>query len=159
MLWTHAAAATIALAVGFAGGWQVQAWRHGRLAAEQTAQLASAREGAMHGALIETTRRLQAQQEAAHAAAIQARQARDTAAAADAVAGRLREHAASLAARASACNSAAAPIGPPASAPGDLLADMLRRLEASGRELAAEADRRGVAGGECAERYRALTPP
>ena len=123
---------------------------------QQTAQL---RESAMHQALIETTRRLSAQQEAADAAERQARRARADSAAAAGAADRLRDHAARLAASAAACDPAAAGVGPAASAPGSVLADMLGRLEAHGRELAAEADRRGIAGSECAQRYDALTLP
>lgn len=140
------------------GGWQ----RHQALdAAAELAtlqrQTAELREQAMHGALVETTRRLSAQQEAADAAEILARRARADADAAGAAGQRLRAHAAQLAASAAACDPAAAAVGPAASAPGVVLADMLGRLEARGREHAAEADRRGIAGGECAARYDALT--
>lgn len=120
----------------------------------ETAQI---REQAMHAALIETTRRLTAQQEAADHAQESTRRASAAAAAAADTAGRLRAHAARLAASAAACNPAAATIGAATGAPGDLLADMLGRLEESGRSLAAEADRRGIAGAECAARYEALT--
>lgn len=122
-------------------------------------ETATLRESAMHQALIETTRRLSAQQEAADAAERQARRARADSAAAAGAADRLRDHAARLAASAAACDPAAAAIGPAASAPAVVLADMLGFLEARGRELAAEADRRGIAGSECASRYDALTAP
>ena len=158
MLYTHVAAAVVALGVGFAAGWQTQGWRQARAAAELQAQTATLREEAMHGALIETTRRLSAQQEAANAAESKARRARADAAAAGADADSLREYAAQLAADASACDPTAAAVSTAANAPGAVLADMLGRLEASGRELAAEADRRGVAGSECEWRYQALTP-
>lgn len=146
------AALLAGMAAGFAGGWQVQAWRHGRLAAEQAAQVASVREEAMHAALIETTRRLTAQQEAADAATRQARRARvDAAAAADA-AGRLRAQAIELAASAARCDSAPA---------GDGAADRLARVLGESveryREVAAAADRAIIAGSECAGRYEALS--
>lgn len=157
MIYTHVAAAVVALGLGFTAGWQTQGWRQARAAAELQAHTATLREEAMHGALIETTRRLTAQQWAAHAAEIKARRSRGDAAAAGAAADSLREHAARLAADASACHPAAAAIGQAASAPGSVLADMLGRLEAHGRELAAEADRRGIAGSECEQRYDALT--
>ena len=158
MLYTHVAAAAVALGIGATAGWQVQGWRKDRLAAEAQALVATAREEAMHGALIMTTLRLSAQQEAANAAEKKARLARSDAAAAGVAADGLREYAARLAADADACHSSAPAVGAAASSPGALLADMQRRLEAGGRELAAEADRRGTAGGECEQRYDALKP-
>ena len=142
------------------GGWQYRrAERAGAELLRHQHEVATLRESAMHSALVETSRRLAAQQEAADAAELQARRARADSAAAAGAADRLREHAARLAASAAACDPAAAAVGPAASAPGSVLADMLGRLEAHGRELAAEADRRGIAGSECAQRYDALTLP
>lgn len=40
MLWTHAAAAVLALAVGFGAGWRVQGWRAGAERAEAEQQAA-----------------------------------------------------------------------------------------------------------------------
>lgn len=150
------ALAVLAGAAG--GGWMARGWLADRETAESAAVIATARETAMHGALVETTRRLTAQQEAADAAEKLARRARADAAAAGAAAGRLRDYAADLAARAGACDPAAAAVGPAASAPAVVLADMLGRLEARGRELADEATRRGIVADECAARYDALTP-
>lgn len=158
MIWTHVGAAVVALGVGFGAGWQTQGWRQARAAAELQAHTATLREEAMHGALIETTRRLTAQQEVANAAEIKARRARGDAAAAGAAADSLREYAARLAADADSCHPAASAIGASAAGSGSVLSDMQRRLEAHGRELAAEADRRGIAGSECERRYDALTP-
>jgi hypothetical protein len=53
----------------------------------------------------------------------------------------------------------AAPAGPPASHPGLVLADVLGRLDAAGRELAALADARGAAGTACERAHDALTRP
>jgi Protein of unknown function (DUF2514) len=151
-LWAWALLAALAW-----GGWQHhRATQAGAELARVQAETATLREQAMHGALIETTRRLSAQQRAADDAEIQTRRARADADAADAAAGRLRAHAARLAASAGACDTSAPGHGPAASAPGLVLADMLGRLERRGRELAAEADRRGIAGRECAARYDAL---
>jgi hypothetical protein len=140
------------------GGWQ---HRRADLAvaelARERAEAAILREQAVSAALAETQRRIAAQQEIADAAERKARRARDDAAAAGAAADRLRQYAAELAASAAACNSAPAAFGEAASAPAVVLADMLGRLEARGRDLAAEADRRGIAGSECAGRYDALT--
>lgn len=82
------------------------------------------------------------------------------AAAAGAVAGDgLRHRATQLAARCPAPESPApAEPGPPAAGPGALLADVLGRLEAAGRELAAIADARGAAGQACQRAYGALAP-
>lgn len=157
MLYTHAIAAVAALAVGFTAGWQVQGWRHGQAVAEAAQVQATAREEAMHTALVETARRLNAQQEAAHVAANRARRAQADAAAADVAAGELRGYAARLAARADACDSAASAVGEAGPGAGAVLADMLERVERRGRQLAAEADRRGGAGAECEQRYDALT--
>lgn len=140
------------------GGWQHhRATAAGAELARVQQQTADLRERAMHGALIETTRRLTAQQEAANAAETLARRARADAAAAGAAAGQLRSYAAGLAARAGACDSPAATVSPAASAPGVVLADLLGRAADRAVDLAAEADRRGIAGGECAQHYDALT--
>lgn len=157
MIGTHAAAALVAAGIAFAGGWKVRDWSADRQAAETAAATASQREQAMHAALVETTRRLTAQQEAADAAAKRARQARADAADAGAAADRLREHAAQLAARAGACDPAAAAGGAAASAPGVVLADMLQRVEAHGRDAAAAADAAATAGEACERSYEALT--
>lgn len=141
------------------GGWQYRrAETSGAELLRVQADTATLREGAMHRALVETTRRLTAQQEAADAAETAASAARADAIAAAGVADRLRRHAARLAASAGACNPSSAAVSPAASAPAVVLADMLGRLEARGRELAAESDRRGIAGTECQRRYQALTP-
>lgn len=91
-----------------------------------------------------------------------ARKARDLAtagkAAADVAGGRLRDRAATLAA---ACGGptrdpTAVAAGPAASSPGDLLVDMLGRLESTGRELAFYADNTRISAEQCAADYEAL---
>jgi hypothetical protein len=152
-----AIAAVAAGAAGFAGGW---AWRGAiaeREQAEAAAHTATLREQAMHAALVETTRRVNQAQEIAHAADRKLRQARADAAAADAAAGSLREYASALAARAAACDPAAAVGSSPASDAGLVLAHMLGRLEAAGRDAAAAADAAHVAGSACERAYDALT--
>lgn len=153
-LWAWALAASLLW-----GGWQHhRAERAGKALLEHQTKTATLRESAMHSALVETTRRLAAQQESADAAETAARAARLDADAAGDAAGRLRAHVARLAASAGTCHPAAAASGPAASAPGLVLADMFRRVEAAGREHAAESDRRSIAGADCQRRYDALTP-
>lgn len=128
-----------------------------RRAASQQLQQAQARADALQAGLVEQARILTEQQEAANAADKKTRRAAADAAGAD-IAGRgLRAYAAGLAASAAACGAAAAPIGPPGPGAAAVLADMLGSLEERGRALAAEADRRGIAGSECERRYDALT--
>jgi hypothetical protein len=136
------------LAAAALAGWLlagVQTWRL-TVEAERQAREALAREAALRTALISQT-------EAANDAAQAARRARLDSAAAGRAADSLREHVARVAGR---C-SAAATDSPAGAAPGDLLADMLGRLEAAGRELAAEADRARAAGAACERSYDALT--
>jgi hypothetical protein len=155
MLWHIVAIALAAAGASAAATWQVQDWRHGRKAAEIQAVTATAREEAMHAGLVETSRRLGAQEKVTRDAQAHARRASADRAAADAVAGQLQQYADSLASACAADPAAAGP-GSAASAPGLVLADMQRRLEAAGRELAAEADRRGAAGSTCERSYDAL---
>jgi hypothetical protein len=51
---------------------------------------------------------------------------------------------------------AAAASSPPAASAGDLLADVLGLVEQAGRDMAAEADRRGIAGAACERLYDSL---
>lgn len=83
----------------------------------------------------------------------QAEQARADAAVADQRADSLQQQVARLlASRGATCSAIAAQGGTPAKDAAVLLADLLSRVEQAGRELAAEADRRGIAGRAC-ERY------
>ena len=131
------------------GGWQ----RHRATAA--ITELAEVREAAMRAALVETTRRINAQVEVISEANNAKAKAQASAATATAASGRLRQRADAIA---SACSPSAAAAGPAASSPGAVLADMLGRLDQAGRELAAIADERGIAGQACERAYRALTP-
>lgn len=147
-IWAYTLAAALAW-----GGWQHHRARvAGVELAQHITQTANLREQAMHAALIETTRRLMAQQEAADAAALQTRQARTAAAAAGSAADKLRAHAARLAASAAACNPTAA-----ASSPADRLAHILGESVDRYREVAAAADRAVIAGQLCERSYGALT--
>lgn len=68
----------------------------------------------------------------------------------------LRDQASAYAA--SSCNSAATPGSPAASAPGDLLSDVLGGLADRAERLAEAADASRIAGQFCEQSYRALTP-
>ncbi len=151
----------------------------GAFAAVQTLRLSNARVSlvneqrsrAAERAQLEEAARAQAErfratehdwQEAQRENELIARKARDLAAvdasAAGAAAGRLRERAASLAAacRGPSRDSAAVVAGPAASAPGDLLADVLGRLDAAGRLVAGYADTVSIASEQCAADYESL---
>jgi Protein of unknown function (DUF2514) len=91
------------------------------------------------------------------------KKAQESAAAASAAVGagqRLRQRAEALAARCggSGGHSALAGSGKAASAPGDLLYDVLGRLDEAAGQLAAAADQRGIAGQACVSAYEALKP-
>jgi hypothetical protein len=130
------------------GGWQ----KHRATVA--VAALTEIREKIIHDALVETTRRINAQVEITNALTAELRRVRSDAAAAD-IAGRgLRDRARAIAA---ACGASAAATGGAASAPEYLLADVLGRLEEAGRELALTADERGAAGAACQRLYNSLS--
>lgn len=165
----------IAGLIGLAG---VQTWRLHRaqldLADMRTEQQAHRRQAAEALAIAHAeARRIQANHRAIEQAWIRKHQeiareaedqARRTAAAADGarIAGDgLRHRAAQLAAsEPSTCpapkDPVAAPGGPTANHPAAVLADVLGRLEAAGRELAAVADARGRTGAACEQAYEAL---
>lgn len=102
------------------------------------------------------TAKIQEAQDAAHKARLAAE---SDARAARASADRLRQRAAELAASCAARDPAPASPGPAASAPGDLLADMLGRIDQAAGEVAEYADRARIAGQLCQRAYEALSPP
>ena len=152
-IWAWALAAVLAW-----GAWQRHsATRATQALAAQQVQAEAARSEAMHAALIETTRRLSAQQEVTRAAQSRTRQAVQDRAAAASAAGSLREYADQLAARAGACDPAAADGGAAASAAGMVLADMLGRVTDASRDAAAGLDAAHSAGVACEASYESLS--
>lgn len=109
-------------------------------------------------AAAETERRLQAGREQDHADLEAAQQREAAAVGAAGAAERLRRRAAAVAAACSRpADPAAAGVSPPASSPGDLLADVQQRLVGAARQLADHADASRDAAESCAVRYDALT--
>lgn len=118
-----------------------QARKASEAARAAEAQIHVTQEGAIHAANLATS--------AAQADAVDARSAAD----------RLRQRARALAAtNCPAGDTAAAASGPAASAPGDLLADMLERLDGAMGVIGEYADRARIAGQACERSYDALTP-
>lgn len=149
--------AAAALAAAFGGGWKLGNWA-------KEAQIAQLREAHAQAvtASLEAQREREAQiaqkvERIAHETqALQAAIAADAARAARTASG-LRDAAHAVA---SQCGSGATatPGSPPASSPGFLLAELLAEVERAGRDMAAEADRRGLAGQACARAWESLRP-
>jgi hypothetical protein len=162
-----AATLAIVVAVGAVFGWhvrQVDAVRDAGKAEVQAlwdAERARQTEDALHAAKaarLEESRRATAQQGVIDEANRQTAQAHDARAASDAAAERLRQRVSAVSARCGAAPSHPATTKPSqtASSPGDLLADLHRRLDEAAGELADVADARGRAGSACEASYRAL---
>jgi hypothetical protein len=155
----------IALAAAVLTGIQTLRLEHAetRLAKEKTARAEehAAAADALSVAVLKarTDERVKAalQKEKIDEALVDADRARASAAAAAGSAERLRQRAEALARSCAAGGGASAVAGgPAASSPGDVLADMQRRLEAAGRELARYADDARIAGRACEGSYDAL---
>ena len=126
---------------------------------ERTTQLATAVAASESNRSIEQ-QRAQAAQEVTRNAELAQDAVRVAAVRAVAAGDGLRQRTVAVAAACDrpAVNPGAAPPGPAASSPGDMLADVLRRIEDAAGQLAAVADERGAAGAACAAAYGALVP-
>ena len=141
----------------FGAGWLANGWRLGGQLADYRLQIAERDRRAEAAARVEEHRRQTEFDRITGEANDQAEQARADAADADQRADSLQQHVARLlASRGATCGAIAAQGGAPARDPAVLLADLLGRVEQAGRELAAEADRRAVAGRACERAYGAL---
>lgn len=161
-----ATAAALALSLAALGA---QSWRlrgahleladQARAHAEQMARLNAAAVDAEQLARSEESRRVQAIAEVVHQQAQRAARAEADAARAAVAARGLRERAAALAAGGGAApsDSAASAECAPARAAGDLLADVLGRLDETAGELAAALDAAHGAGISCERAFDALT--
>lgn len=146
----------LCLLAGLLIGWLVNGWRSYAALVELDRRHSEAAAAAQLAARIEEQRRLAAIEEVQRHAQEQLAAVAADAAAADRTAAGLREHVERLSRRPARCPSAAG--GGEAADPARLvLAELLLEVERRGRELAAEADRRRVAGLACEAAYRSLS--
>lgn len=142
----------LCLLAGLLLGWLVNGWRNGAELADMQRAHAEAAANAQFGARIEEQRRVSAIEEVQRNAQEQLAAAAADAAAADRTAAGLREQVERLSRRPARC-PAAAGGGESADPARVVLADVLLEMERRGRDLAAEADRRRVAGLACESAY------
>ena len=148
-----------------AGGQQVRVYSAQNLAAKAQTDLADYRaevaerdRRAALAVLAENQRRQKAADESRRQALEQIEQAQSDAAAADATAGGLRAEADRLKRKLASC-AGTAPGSTAGRDAGSVLADLLAEVEREGRAMAAEAQRRGIAGAACERQYDALPAP
>ena len=147
--------AAAALAACFLAGWVTNGWRLGEEMKAREAAQAAAHTAATQAAREEDNRRTNALLEtlnAAHADLARALSDRDRARAAS---DSLQQRARALAATCSSSSPAGA--GKAAEAAGDLLADVLGRIDQAAGDIAAHADRAVIAGKACERAYDGLS--
>ena len=138
-----------------AGGQQVRLYSAQTAFANYRAEVSERDRRAAMAVLAENQRRQKAADESRREALEQIEQAQADAAAADRIAGGLRAELNRI--RGLIASYSGAPDGSQAGrSTADLLADLLEEVEREGRAMAAEADRRGVAGAACERQYDAL---
>lgn len=142
----------VLLAAAFSMGWTANGWRLGLQHMEQAERLVAAQVKAERRARDEEQRRIAALEQVQQDAEHQIAEAAAAAVAAERSADGLRVELDRLRNRPARCPATAADSE--AAAPAHVvLADVLSWMEQRGRELAAEADRRGVAGRACVQAY------
>lgn len=155
---TRALAAALALALLLAGWqWYRATSAISELAAERQA-IAQQIQAATVAARAEEQRRTLKIQEASDAELLARQAAEADAGRARSAAVSLRQRAAELAASCTASNPAATSSSTPAEAPGDLLAELLQRVDDAAGEIGRYADQARIAGSLCERSYEALTP-
>ena len=145
-------------------GWLLQGWRLGMDVAEARQSLAEYQAGAATRAAEaeaaaraeEQRRQREIEEVLDEARGLVERASADARIADDRAGGLQREVARLRAGRAATCSAISAQRGEAAGDALGMLADVLIEMERAGRELAAEADRRGVAGRACERSYEAL---
>lgn len=148
-------AVTTLMTLSATGAWQWQANAYGKQLADIRTAQAEALATAQAQARAEEQRRQLAIEGIRHDAQTHIAQAATDATAADRTADGLRGELARLKRRPASCPGATAgsEARPDATA---VLADLLEEVERAGRAMAAEADRRGIAGGVCERSFDAV---
>ena len=138
-----------------AGGQQVRVYSAQTDLANYRAEVSERDRRAAMAVLAENQRRQKAADESRREALEQIEQAQADAAAAGATADGLRGEADRLKRKLASCAGTVAGSAPGRDA-GSVLADLLAEVEREGRAMAAEAQRRGIAGSKCERDYMSL---
>lgn len=160
--WPWIAGAVVTLAVGGVqqirvGGLQVALAKEQSAHSSYRTEVAERDRRAALAVLAENQRRQHAAYESRRKALEQIEQAQTDAAAADATAGGLRAEAERLKRKLASCAGTITGSAPGRDA-GTVLTDLLAEVEREGRAMAAEAQRRGIAGSKCERDYDTLQP-
>lgn len=146
----------LALVIGLALGWLANGLRLEARIDRMKAAWLREREGHLELLRLEERRRIQELEQVQHDAQGEIERVTADALAADATADGLQRELAAVRGRLAACSTA--PSGGEATRDtGLLLTELLGEMERAGRRLAAEADRRGVAGRACEVAYSLLS--
>jgi hypothetical protein len=147
------ACAALALLAGWQ--WHQATSSRAELAAERLA-IAQQIQAATVAARAEEQRRTLKIQEASHAELLARQAAEADASRARSASVSMRQRAAQIAASCAASNPTPAASSPAADSPGDLLADLLQRVDDAAGEIGRYADQARIAGQLCVSSYEAL---
>lgn len=147
----------VCLVLGIAGGWTTNGWRLGQQIDRMETAWLREREGHLELLRLEEQRRIQELEQVQHDAQDKIERVTADALAADVAADGLQRELATVRGRLAACAGTAGG-SEAARDSGLLLTELLGEVERAGRRLAAEADRRGVAGRACEQAYDAIQP-